>query len=64
MSRLWAANSMTALTCFQSRPANHSRMSSIGADLGILKDEETGMRLPLSTHVSRTKMPNAGATGL
>src|SRR5580658_5373134 len=51
LSRLRAANSITALTCSRSRPSNHSMMSSIFAPASrFSKMEDTGIRVPFKTH--------------
>src|ERR1700690_220015 len=55
LSRLRAANSMTALTWSRSRPSYHCRMSSRLAPASrFSKMADTGMRVPFSTHAPLT----------
>src|SRR5437588_9514098 len=55
LSRLRAANSITAFTCSRLSPSNHAMMSSILAPasrFSIMAD--TGIRVPLRTHAPLT----------
>jgi hypothetical protein len=55
LSRLRAANSITAFTCSRSSPSNHSIMSSMLAPASMFsKIADTGIRVPFRTHAPLT----------
>src|SRR3984885_5031873 len=55
LSRLRAANSITAFICSRPRPSNHSMMSSRLAPASrFSKMADTGIRVPFKTHAPLT----------